>query len=206
MIGIYGGTFDPIHYGHLRSALEVKEIFALYSIRLIPCYQQPHKNKKPTILPIRLKMLELAINNHSGLDIDRRELHNHDNSYMLETLKSIRFELPNVSLLLFIGLDVFNNLSSWYKWQRLFDYAHIVIMTRPGYTQQKLSAFFASKLIKTPKKLKEKLAGCLFFQTVTMLDISATAIRNIIKTGLNPQFLLPDNVIEYINQNQLYKN
>lgn len=204
MIGIYGGTFDPIHYGHLRTAVEIKEIFSLDEVRLIPCAQPPHR--ETLVSPqMRLKMLKLAIQNHHGLVIDRRELDRNGYSYMVDTLKSLRDEMTTLPLLLIVGTDAFQGLEDWHQWQNLFDYAHVLVITRPGYKQQKLSNFLASRLTKNTDDLKDKLSGYLFFQSVTLLDISASMIRDKIEKGLNPEFLLPDPVINYINQNKLYK-
>ena len=205
MIGIFGGTFDPIHYGHLRSALEVKDIFGLTEVRLIPCAQPPHRKQPATTALMRLQMLELAIKNQPGLVIDTRELNRQGVSYMVDTLKSLRQEFKDEPLLLFIGSDAFNHLKTWHQWQHLFDYAHIVVMTRPGFKIQNLDEFFKAKLATGITELAHNLEGKLYFQQITQLDVSATAIRNMIAKQQNPGFLLPDTVIDYIRQHQLYK-
>ncbi len=209
MIGIFGGTFDPVHYGHLRSALEVKDIFGLDEVRLIPCADPPHREQPAASADMRLQMLELAIKNQPGLKIDTREVDRYDQhqepSYMVDTLKSLRQEFPTEPLLLFIGSDAFKHLTGWHQWQRLFDYAHIVVLTRPGFETQQLEDFFKARLVGDINELAQASAGKLCFQQVTQLDISATAIRNIIADKLNPGFLLPDAVIEYIKQHQLYE-
>ena len=205
MIGIFGGTFDPIHFGHLRSALEVKEIFGLTEVRLIPSAQPPHREQPAATALMRLHMLELAIKNQPGLMIDTRELNRRGASYMVDTLKSLRQEFKDEPLLLFIGSDAFNHLKTWYQWQQLFDYAHIVVMTRPGFNILNLDEFFKARLANGITELAHNAAGKLYFQQVTQLDISATAIRNMIAKKHNPVFLLPDAVIEYIKQNKLYE-
>ena len=205
MIGILGGTFNPVHYGHLRSALEVKDDFGLDEVRLIPCFQPPHREQPSVTALMRLHMLELAIKNQPGLKIDTRELDRQGPSYMVDTLKSLRLEFPDQPLLLFIGTDAFKHLSAWHQWQQLFAYAHIVVMTRPSYQAQDLDDFFKARLTEDKKELAERLAGKLFFQAVTPLDISATAIRKMIAEQQNPGFLLPDAVIDYIKQNSLYQ-
>ncbi|MFA6162023.1 MAG: nicotinate-nucleotide adenylyltransferase [Methylobacter sp.] len=209
MIGILGGTFDPIHYGHLRSALEVKDIFGLDEVRLIPCANPPHRNQPAVTAKQRLLMLELAIRNQPGLKIDTRELDRYNQhkepSYMVDTLKSLRQEFPAEPLLLFIGSDAFKNLTGWHQWQQLFDYAHLVVMTRPGFETQELDGFFKTRLAKDSKELAQDIAGKLCFQQITQLDISATAIRDMIARKQNPGFLLPDAVIEYIKQHKLYE-
>jgi nicotinate-nucleotide adenylyltransferase len=210
MIGIFGGTFDPVHYGHLRSALEVKDNFGLNEVRLLPCANPPHRQQPAVTAKMRLQMLELAIQNQPGLKIDTRELDRHQlssvvPSYMVDTLKSLRQDYNNEPLLLFIGSDAFKHLTSWHQWQQLFDYAHIVVLTRPGCAIQQLDEFFKTRLAKDSKELAQANAGKLFFSQVTPLDISATAIRNMIAKKQNPGFLLPDAVIEYIKKNKLYE-
>ncbi|MGZ4978281.1 MAG: nicotinate-nucleotide adenylyltransferase [Methylobacter sp.] len=209
MIGIFGGTFDPVHYGHLRAALEVKDIFGLNEVRLIPCANPPHREQPGVTAGMRLRMLELAIKNQPGLKIDTRELDRHKTdqtpSYMVDTLKSLRQEFPNESLVLFIGTDAFKHLTGWHQWQRLFDYAHIVVLTRPGSEIQELDVFFKVRLAKDINELAQVIAGKLYFQQITQLDISATAIRDIIARKQHPGFLLPDAVIEYIKQHKLYE-
>jgi len=205
MIGIFGGTFDPVHYGHLRSALEVKEIFGLTEVRLIPSAQPPHREQPAATALMRLHMLELAIKNQPGLVIDTRELNRQGVSYMVDTLKSLRQEFKDEPLLLFIGSDAFNHLKTWHQWQHLFDYAHIVVMTRPGFKIQNLDEFFKAKLATGITELAHNLAGKLYFQQITQLDISATAIRDMIAKQKNPGFLLPDALIDYIRQCKLYQ-
>ncbi len=205
MIGIFGGTFDPVHYGHLRSALEVKEIFGLSEVRLIPSAQPPHREQPAATVLMRLHMLELAIKDQPGLVIDTRELNRQGASYMVDTLQSLRQELKNEPLLLFIGSDAFNQLKTWHQWPHLFDFAHIVVMTRPGFTIQNLDDFFKARLATEITELANNSTGKLYFQQVTQLDISATAIRNMIAEQQNPGFLLPDNVIAYIRQHKLYQ-
>ncbi len=206
MIGIFGGTFDPVHYGHLRAALEVKEIFGLDEVRLVLSAKPPHRPSPNTSVANRLEMLQLAILNEPGFIVDTREIVRSGNSYMVITLESFRKEFPVQPILLFVGDDAFNKLNTWYQWQRLFEFAHIVVLTRPGYTKCRFDEFFIDKITDQPIDLKSQIAGKLYFQTITPLDISATAIRSIIAAGKNPRFLLPDPVLTYINKLQLYAN
>jgi len=205
MIGILGGTFDPVHYGHLRSALEVKDIFGLTEVRLIPCAQPPHRQQPSAPAWMRLEMLKLAIGCQTGLIVDDRELKRDGASYMVDTLSSLRQDFITEPLLLFIGSDAFNQLTTWHEWQHLFDFAHIIVMTRPGYEIQQLDDFFNARLTKNRGELVQNSAGKLYFQQVSQLDISATAIRNMTAEQQNPGFLLPDIVIAYIRQHQLYQ-
>jgi nicotinate-nucleotide adenylyltransferase len=207
MIGIYGGTFNPVHFGHLRTALEVKELFNLKQMRLIPCHLPSHRHQPCVSGNLRMEMLKLAISDSPGLQVDSCELDRQGPSYMLDTLKILRQELgEHERLLLFMGADVFDGLERWHLWQQLFQYAHIVVMTRPGYTSKLLADFFQQRLIGDSALLQSQAFGCVFFQAVTQLDISATKIRQIFATGGNPQFLLPDKVISFIREHQLYQS
>ena len=204
MIGIYGGTFNPVHYGHLRTGLEVLELFGLEQLRWIPCRLPPHRDR-PCVSPEqRLAMLQLACADTPGFYVDRRELDRDGPSYMVDTLRALQDDYPEKCLVLFIGADAFAGLTNWHEWQNLFDYAHIVVMTRPQYQATELADFFQQRLCTDKQALRRLPAGLLLFQTVTALDISATAIRDLLARGLNPQFLLPDAVIRYIRQQQLY--
>jgi len=205
MIGIFGGTFDPVHYGHLRSALEVYEIFGLSKLLLIPSAQPPHRAQPEASAIQRFQMLELAVGNKTELCVDARELDRNKPSYMVDTLASLSEDYPQESLLLFIGNDAFKQLTSWHEWRRLFDLAHIIVMTRPGTEIDTLDAFFKQRHCQQLTELASFKAGKLYFQQVTSLDISATAIRQMIINQQNPGFLLPDSVIAYIRQHQLYQ-
>lgn len=210
MIGILGGTFNPIHHGHLRCAIEVKGLFGLEQVRLIPNAYPPHKESPEVPALLRAQMIDLAIKNHPGLVCDRREIDRYQQSptqqsFMVDTLASLREDFPEQPLLLFIGNDAFNQLPNWHCWQRLFDYAHIVVMARPGWKAQAFDDVKA-RVTENAGALEQAQAGKLFFQAVTLLDISATAIRDSIAKQQDPSFLLPDVVIEYINHHQLYQS
>lgn len=204
MIGVYGGTFNPVHYGHLRTALDVREIFALEELRLIPCHLPPHREEPEVASEMRLQMLQLAIANVPGLCVDRRELDRAGPSYMIDTLRSLREEGIQAPILLFIGTDAFAKLQTWHQWRHLFDCAHLVVMTRPGYHPESLSGFFKDRLTLQLEQLHQGQAGCIYFQDVTQLEISASTIRDLIAEGRDPRFLLPDSVITYIKTHQLY--
>ena len=205
MIGIYGGTFNPVHYGHLRTALEVSEIFALNELRLLPCAQPAHRAEPEVSALARLHMLQLAIANYSYFSCDARELGREGPSYMVDTLASIRVEIADEPLLLFIGTDAFNSLTSWYRWQSLFDYAHIVVMTRPGFKPDTLLDFYANRQVDDRHSLKSCPSGKIYFQHVTQLDISASFIRQTIAEQKNVSFLLPESVIKYIQAVKIYR-
>jgi len=206
MIAIYGGTFNPIHLGHLRVALEIKEAFEFDEIRFIPCYQPALKNTPLVTASMRLKMLQLAIAEQQGFVCDSRELDRGGTSFMVDTLASLRDEFPAQSFALLIGNDAFITLEKWYQWQKLFDYSHVIVMTRPDSCKRPLDPFLKQRLINNPRILKQTLAGKLYFQNVTQLAISSTKIRHLLATECSSQFLIPDNVINYIQQHKLYRN
>lgn len=206
MIGIFGGTFDPVHYGHLRAALEAKEHFGLDEIRLIPSAQPPHRDTPQVSAAMRLDMLKRAIEHQPGFIADTREIERSGASYMTITLESLRCEFPDQSLLLFIGSDAFNHLASWYQSEKLFDLAHVVVLTRPNSLIKPPNKFYAEKQIDQTKQLREQVAGKLYFLAITQLDISATAIRTMIAQGKSPRYLLPDAVVAYIHEHRLYKS
>ena len=205
MIGIFGGTFDPVHYGHLRSALEIKEIFGLDEVRLVLSALPPHRSAPQAPIGMRLEMLQLAVKKQPGLIVDTREIGRPGASYMVDTLVSLRHDFPQQTLLLIIGSDAFNQLTSWHQWQRLFDFAHIVVLTRPGFKVPTLDDFFSARHTTNKQELSEQSAGKLCFQPITQLDISATKIRKLIADQRNPALLLPDAVLAYINLHQLYQ-
>lgn len=206
MIGIFGGTFDPVHYGHLRASLEAKEIFGLDEVRLIPSAQPPHRNTPCASADVRLQMLKLAVTNQLGFAVDAREITRAGASYMVDTLASLRQDYPEQPLLLFIGNDAFNKLTTWHQWRHLFDYAHVVVLIRPGFAVNKLDDFFNVRKSENKQDLSRYSSGKLFFQPITQLDISATAIRQLFAEQRDPRFLLPDAVIAYINQHKLYQS
>ncbi len=207
MIGVYGGTFDPVHFGHLRTALEVCEFFSLDELRLIPCSRPPHRDAPMASADMRVQMLRLAISKESDFVVDTREITREGPSYMVDTLESIRAEVADEPLLLIIGADGFKHLSSWFQWERLFDFAHIVVMSRPDELNYSATEddFFSSRCSASVVDLENSPCGALFFKDVTPLAISATQIRQLIASNKNPGFLLPDQIIEFIRVNKLYK-
>lgn len=206
-IGILGGTFDPIHFGHLRSALEVCEQLNLSHVRLIPSARPPHRNVPYATPQQRLMMLHLAMKNADNFVVDDRELQREGISYSIDTLLSLREDFPNSPLFLLLGTDAFVGIQTWHKWQDLLGLAHIVVIRRPDEIvtmPQDLNAWYQQHLATANDTLT--LAGKIWPVTVTQLAISATAIRTALLEGKSPQFLLPDAVIQLINQLGLYRS
>lgn len=206
-IGVLGGTFDPVHHGHLRTALEIYQQLKLEEIRFIPCQQPVHKDRVYASAAHRLAMLQLACRDQSHFYVDDREMTRNTPSYTIDTLISLRKEFPSRSLVLLMGSDAFVNLPVWHRWLQLLHYAHIAIVIRPGHRLEvgsKLQSLLDKHKLEDPIQLGQQLAGGIVIQQTTPLDISATAIRNMIRAKQSPRFLLPDLVNDYIQQHHLY--
>jgi nicotinate-nucleotide adenylyltransferase len=212
-IGLLGGTFDPVHMAHLRTALEVYETLDLAEVRLIPCktpVYTPPVNKTTTVASSddRLAMLRLAIADATMLRIDPRELLRDTPSYTLETLQSIRSEHPHTPLCFIMGSDTFLTLPSWHRWTEILDYTHIVLVNRPTADlphDGTLGELLAAHSTYDPHVVQQKLAGTVFVHHMTPLAISSQAIRQQIRHGHSPQFLLPETVLCYIRAQRLYR-
>jgi nicotinate-nucleotide adenylyltransferase len=206
-IGIFGGTFDPVHYGHLRAALEAKEILQLDDFRLLPAGTPPHRPAPIADSGQRLAMLRLAVAEYPGFTIDEREVRRDGYSYMVDTLREIRGEAGNAPLLLLIGQDAANGLDSWHEWRDLCQLAHLVIMRRPDSAltwSGELLLEMKNRLVDNAEQLHAQAAGLVFPLEITQLAISSTGIRQQLHEGRSPRFLLPGAVIDYIQQNRLY--
>ena len=206
-VAVFGGTFDPVHYGHLRAASEVAELLEVPDFRLLPAGQPPHRQDTRAKARHRLAMLELALAPHPDLAVDEREVERAGPSYMVDTLASLRVEVGDAPILLCLGQDAANELHHWHQWQRLFDLAHLVVMTRPRnrprYPDQ-LAEFIGPRGVGRPAELMKSPAGQVCPVQVTRLAISSTGIRTQLAEGRNPRFLLPATVLAYIRKHHLY--
>lgn len=204
-IGMLGGTFDPVHFGHLRAGLEVVEALQLDQLRLIPCALPPHRQQPVATTQQRRFMLELAIKNHPKLMVDDRELNREGPSYTVDTLHSLREDYSDNPLFVLMGTDAFFQLPDWSRWQQIIELAHIVVMQRPGEDEtlpEALTDWYANhRATATDKALA---AGKIWTVPVTQLAISATQIRTALQTGKDVRYLLPDAVISLIEQMGLY--
>lgn len=204
MIGILGGTFDPIHHGHLRTALEVAEHFGITDMRLIPGKVPPHRPQPHASPQHRLAMLQVAIASEPCLQADDRELRRDGYSYSFDTLESIRAEVNDEHPILFtLGFDAFQHFQTWHRWEKILQLAHLVVVHRPGYSLP-AEGWYTPLLSRHPDDLPNAAAGSIYPLAVTALDISATDLRTRLKTGKNPRYLLPDAVLDYIQRHQLY--
>ncbi len=206
MIGLFGGTFNPVHLGHLRPVLEVYETLSLQQVRWIPSRQPPHREQPEISVVHRLTMLQLALQD-TDFVIDERELNRDGPSYMVDTLISLRKDYPSESLALILGMDAFSGLSGWHRWRELLDYTHIIVCSRPQQKQnenKEISELVERCAVDDADQLQQHRHGKIYFQPVTQLAISSTQIREICKRGESPRFLVPTAVSDYINQHQLY--
>ena len=209
MIGIYGGTFDPIHFGHLRPALEVQQALQLSEVRFIPCGQPPHRQQPDAPALQRLAMLRAAIAGQAGFSVDDREIVRAGPSYMVDTLKSLRTEVADTPLCLIVGFDAFLGIQSWSRWQLLFELANLVVTHRPGWSKQDLMnndviADLITEREAAATKLARYEAGKICFVPVTQLDIASTTIRALIQQGKDIRYLLPDSVYEMLDKQNIY--
>ncbi len=204
MIGIMGGTFDPIHFGHLRTALEIAESCGMEQVRFIPGSVPPHRPQPQASAEQRWAMVKLAIEDEPLFYADRRELERQGHSYTVDTLSSLRADLGAKTPLAFVlGMDAFLAFRSWHRWQDIMQLAHLVVMSRPGYAPDPQD-WYGQLLAQTTCELRSTTAGRVTFLAVTQLDISATAIREACKTKKSVRFLLPDAVNQYIQAHKLY--
>jgi len=212
-IGIFGGTFDPIHFGHLRLAQELAAALALKEVRFIPAGRPPHRVAPGVSSAQRLEMVRLAIAANSQFVLDEREVKKEGLCYTVDTLNELRQEMGEKQpLCLLMGADQFLGLPSWHNWQALFELAHIVVAHRPGFPQiswadnmpDALQKEMKARQCAEVKALHELSSGLIYTQPITPLDISATSIRNSLRKGLSPRYLLPDVVLDYIQTHNLY--
>lgn len=206
-IGILGGTFDPIHFGHLRTALELQQALDFSEVRLIPCYQPVHR-KRPIASPEqRLAMAQLAIESEPALTVDTCEIERKGPSYTIDTLTRLRENFPETPLCLIMGIDALLSFSSWHRWQDILQCAHLVVVHRPQYHLPQagiIADLLKQRLQKNTHALHDSLAGYIVLHPVTPLEISATDIRKQIAMGKNPRYLLPNHVYQYIQDHGVY--
>ena len=214
-LGLLGGTFDPIHYGHLELAREVRNVLGLAAVRLIPAGDPPHRAAPVATAAHRLEMVELAIAGEPGLEVDAREVERPGRSYTVPTLLELRAEAPERHLALLLGADAFLGLPTWHRWRDLFELAHLVVVARPGVAFEsamppELAGEWARRRRRDGAALAEAAAGAIVTQPISAHPISASAIRAQLARGAAGiaavRGLLPAAVLAYIDRNQLYRS
>ncbi|MCU7882054.1 MAG: nicotinate-nucleotide adenylyltransferase [Candidatus Thiodiazotropha sp. (ex Lucinoma aequizonata)] len=208
MIGIFSGTFDPIHIGHLRTALDVMQAVEVEEVRFIPLYGAVHRNQPEVSARLRLQMVQAAIQEQEGFVVDDRELQRSGDSYSVDTLASLRRQWPERTLCLLMGMDAFNGFADWRRPNEILGLAHLILMQRPGQenpSDPRVREILKSRQSFSHAQLHKQANGAILMQTVTQLDISATRIRAMLADGQTPRYLLPDAVLQVIEDNQLYR-
>lgn len=207
-IGMLGGTFDPVHIGHLRGALEVAESLALDELRLTPSARPPHRGTPQVSAKDRLAMVECAVAGVAPLVVDARELQRDKPSYTIDTLELMRGELATQDqVFLLLGWDAFCGLPTWHRWEELLQHCHILVLQRPDADSEPPDALrnlLAARSVSDPLALKGP-SGQIAFVWQTPLAVSATQIRQLLASGKSVRFLVPDAVLAYIDAHGLYR-
>ncbi len=213
VIGILGGTFDPVHHGHLRSALDVMQAVGLDEVRFIPANRPPHRAQPMATAQQRLAMVRAAVADQQGFMVDDREIRRSGPSFTVETLTSLRADCPDCSLCLLVGDDAFAAFSTWHQWREIPKLAHLVIMRRAatdgpaeGEWDPDVQDYLRAPGSRPADSLRQYSGGCVLFHRVTQLEISATAIRNMLAAGESPRYLLPDSVLRIIRAESIYNS
>lgn len=213
-VALLGGTFDPVHYGHLRLADEVRTSLQLPDVRLVPAGDPPHRAGPQASAADRLAMLRLAVQEFPELRVDARELARTGKSYTVLTLEELRAEDARRPILLLLGADAFHGLPTWHRWREIPDLAHIVVVARPGSEleaglPEALRSAWSRRRVTDPRRLKDAPAGAIYVQSVSPQPVSATQIRAQLSRGGDGRSslreLLPHAVLAYIDQHRLYR-
>jgi nicotinate-nucleotide adenylyltransferase len=208
MIGIFGGTFDPIHFGHLRAALDVHQTLGLGELRLLPLNVPVHREQPVASAVHRLAMVEAAIGGEPGLRADDREIARTGRSYSVDTLASLRTELGAKRPICFlVGADAFSGFFDWHRPRDILALAHLVVMQRPGAPLPRdpaLRAELERRLTSDRRHLQQAPAGRIWVEEVTQLDISSTRIRRMLAAGASPRYLLPDAALAIARREACY--
>jgi len=203
-IGVLGGPFDPVHFGHLRFAIEFRDAIAGADSRvhLVPCHIPPHRGEPLATPRQRLEMLRLAIGDRPGFHIDQRELQSGEPSFTVDTLESMRGEFPGAQLILAVGMDVFEDFCRWHRWRDILELASLLVSTRPGARADSVDGWPRQRQVALDE-LREP--GQIATLNMTPIDISSSRIRQLIASGSSPDYLLPECVADYILANKLYR-
>jgi len=205
-IGLFGGTFDPIHFGHLRAAVELGERYALDTVRLVPNHRPAHRPTPSASTEQRLAMLELAIGHDKQLSIDAREAKRDSASYSYDTLAQIKAEVPTATLVFFMGVDAFNGFRTWHRWQDILTLANLVVIDRPDANLAPVAKeIIARQHQASGVSIETGSTGVIERFEPTRLAISATDLRARVSAGLSIRYLVPAAVADYVATHRLYQ-
>lgn len=212
-LGLFGGTFDPVHYGHLRLAEEAIAQLGLAGVRWIPAGNPPHRGAPQVTAAQRLAMVSRSTADNPRFSVDPAEVEAAAPSYTVLTLERLRAELgPAQPLVLLVGADAFAGLASWHRWPEILDLAHVAVSHRPGFPVEAaslptvLADAFRQRRLADVGGLRAAPGGGIVTFAMTQLAISATQIRKLLANGLSARYLLPDGVLDYISSHSLYRN
>ena len=198
MIGFFGGSFDPVHFGHLDNARAMKRLLDLSELYLMPCAKPVHKSELSFSNQARIEMLQLAIQDYDELKIDLREINRESASYTITSLIEIKQQYPTTPICLIMGMDSYVNLPSWKDYQEFAQYTHLVILNRPEFTNNQIE-FDLFTETQNINDLHQQACGLVYFANTPMLDISSSMIRGKISSQSDLTGLMPDTLIHYIN-------
>ncbi len=205
IIGIFGGTFDPVHRGHLEIARHVYRALNLDQVRFVLSAHPPHRRPAMASSSHRAHMLRLAIEGEPGFIEDLREQQRRGPSYTIWTLRSIRAEHPTKSLALIVGIDAFEKLNTWYCWEQILALCHVVVLPRPGWTWSDANLGWYRDAVSTePVELNRASVGRVYVFDAPLIDVSASAVRKKIRNGEDVSADIPDAVWSYIRKHGLY--
>lgn len=199
MIGIYGGSFDPVHLGHLQTATSIKNELNIDRLFMLPCFEPVHKNSLNYTSKQRLQMLDLAIKEFNSLEIDTREILRGGNSFMIDTLLDLKESFKNESICLIIGMDSFIKFKTWKNWDEFSKLIHLVVLPRNG-DQPVSKTLTTFETVEDIDNLKSNSSGHLYFSNSQMIDISSSAIRGKIAANQNLDNLLPISIINFLKK------
>ena len=223
MIGIFGGSFDPPHFGHIKSTLALLEHFAFEQIRFVPCQLSPLKERVFANAQHRWQMLNLVCSSQPKLIADDRELKREGSSYTIDSLIELREEFgENQSIVLILGMDAYLNFCQWRRYEEILSYCHLLLMQRPGYSLSMLEnkaepenkrnieaecekEYFSLNNTEDTNQLATVPCGKIYMSDLEKIDISSTLIRETIAQGQQPKYMLPGNVWNYVRRNKLYQ-
>ena len=208
-VALFGGTFNPVHFGHLRLATALAGLLQVKPIRMIPCAMPPHRTEPSASAEQRLAMLKLAIDKQPILAADDLELHRTTPSYSIDTLELVRQQIGAQAPLFFcMGMDSLAGISSWHRWRELLNFCHIVVYPRPRWqppSQGEVARWIDRHQCNNLSELKQRPSGQLYICDLAMLDLSSSEIRDHIKQDKNIDHMAPKPVIEYIKLHSLYE-